>query len=332
MPDERMADIYFRRNLASPLTPADWKNPENWPPALRAEWSDDEGRAAARRHREELVKGFRAARAALDAFRPDLVLVWGDDQYENFKEDLIPPFSVYAMREVEYRGGRVPNVWNEGPDRRFKTPGHQEAGMFLARELIKGGFDVACSWKLHHMEHMGHAFGATISYLDWDRRGFPYPVIPFHVNCYGSDMRIPGPGQETAMGRRQEAMPVAPPPSPPPWRCYDLGKAVARILRESPWRAVVVGSSSWSHASLTKKHHYLYPDVEVDRRRYQELKGGQQHLWRDLDPGQIRESGQHEILNWVCLAGAMEGRKAEVLAYSETYVFNSSKAVALFPP
>ena len=34
--------------------------------------------------------GFRAARQALNEFDPDFVLMFGDDQYENFKEDIIP--------------------------------------------------------------------------------------------------------------------------------------------------------------------------------------------------------------------------------------------------
>jgi hypothetical protein len=40
------------------------------------------------------------------------------------------------------------------------------------------------------------------------------------------------------------------------------------------------------------------------------------------------------MLNWMCLAGAMEelGRKAEIIDYIETYVFNSEKCLALFKP
>jgi hypothetical protein len=34
--------------------------------------------------------------------------------------------------------------------------------------------------------------------------------------------------------------------------------------------------------------------------------------------------------NWISLAGAMEGRSATVLAYAETYIFNSPKCVAVF--
>ncbi|MBM4261500.1 MAG: hypothetical protein FJ143_14820 [Deltaproteobacteria bacterium] len=73
-----------------------------------------------------------------------------------------------------------------------------------------------------------------------------------------------------------------PPPAPPPWRCYDLGKAVAEVIKQSPWRAVVIGSSSWSHASLTKKNYLLWPDVETDRQRLADLKSGEQRKWRSV--------------------------------------------------
>ncbi|MBV9120316.1 MAG: extradiol ring-cleavage dioxygenase, partial [Chloroflexi bacterium] len=46
---------------------------------------------------------------------------------------------------------------------------------------------------------------------------------------------------------------------------------------------------------------------------------------------ELHDAGEHEMLNWICLAGAMEGRPVEPLAYSETYLFNSNKAVVLFP-
>ena len=44
------------------------------------------------------------------------------------------------------------------------------------------------------------------------------------------------------------------------------------------------------------------------------------------------DAGQHELLNWVCLAGAMANRRAEVLAYAESWIFNSDKATAIFRP
>ena len=100
--DENMANV-LRRLLKSERTPAAMKDPQNWPVGMRAEWGNDEGLTAARKHRAALLEGVRAARAALDAFKPDCVLIWGDDQYENFREDVIPPFCIYAFDEVELR-------------------------------------------------------------------------------------------------------------------------------------------------------------------------------------------------------------------------------------
>jgi len=75
----------------------------------------------------------------------------------------------------------------------------------------------------------------------------------------------------------------------------------------------------------------LWPDVETDSKRRQELESGQFHKWRDLTPEEIRDAGQHEILNWVALAGAMEGRKVDILTFADCYIFNSEKSVCIFP-
>ena len=35
------------------------------------------------------------------AFEPDFVVIFGDDQYENFRETIIPPFCILAYEESE---------------------------------------------------------------------------------------------------------------------------------------------------------------------------------------------------------------------------------------
>ena len=57
----------------------------NWPEPMRIEYGEDEGYASAVRLRERMVAGFRKLRRELDAFNPDFVVIWGDDQYENFR-------------------------------------------------------------------------------------------------------------------------------------------------------------------------------------------------------------------------------------------------------
>src|SRR5439155_1366694 len=85
-----------RNGAGEPGLPSHYRTPEGWREAGRQEGGSDEGVGAARRHRKGLVTWFARARRVLDDFAPDFVVVWGDDQYENFKEDIIPPFCVLA--------------------------------------------------------------------------------------------------------------------------------------------------------------------------------------------------------------------------------------------
>ena len=165
--------------------------------------------------------------------------------------------------------------------------------------------------------------------LDYDRRGFPWPVLPFHVNCYGSST-ISKRGAFAHIDGSGAAEPD--PPGPSPARCFGIGAATARALNASPWRVAVVAASSWSHAFLTGKNDYLYPDLPSDRARFEELRDGQLHKWQHLTTAQLEDAGQQELLNWVCLAGAMTelGHKPVWTDFVETYVYNAPKAFAVF--
>ena len=124
------------------------------------------------------------------------------------------------------------------------------------------------------------------------------------------------------------------PPSPSPARCFDLGRAVARVCRGWSGRVALIASSSWSHAFLVDKTFRLEPDVAADRRLYGWLAGGELARWRDVSLAEVEDAGQHELLNWFPLAGAMHELGA-TLAWSElveTYVFTSTKVAAVFAP
>jgi hypothetical protein len=327
-PDERMADI-LRRMMKNPDLPLHLRTPDGWPAAMRAEWGDDEGVSSAARHRAALVDWMRRTREALDEFRPDFVLIWGDDQYENFREDIIPAYCVNAYESFTFRPP-TENVWGE-TSRTYSVPGHREAGKFLATRLIEQGFDTAYAYKpLHHP--LGHAFANAIFYLDYDRDGFPWPIVPFAINCYGRKVVSQRGGVPVFDAERPSPEPD--PPAPVPWRLFDLGAATARILAESPYRVAILASSGWSHAFLTAKNHFLYPDTPADRRMYDHLCAGNYAAWRAY-PGQaVEESGQQEILNWMCLTGALSAldRGPKETGFIDTWIFNSSKAFLIAPP
>jgi hypothetical protein len=316
---------------------ADYEDRANWPAAMLAEWGDDEGQAAAREHSDRLAAGFRRLRQALDDFAPDLVLIWGDDQYENFRKDCIPPFCVFILDEATCQpleGGErgafrtAENVWGLPPDTVVRVPGHRQAANDLTRALLAAEFDVAYSYQTRHPRGLAHSVANTIMYLDYDQRGFPYPIVPFHVNCYGNQLMT------TSANIVGEGIGELSPSAPSPHRCFQLGRQVGRFLADSPWRAAIVASSSWSHGSLTPKHKRMYPDVEADRRLYDLLASRRFAEWENITIEQIEDSGQHEVLNWICLAGAMTevGQMPSHTEFIEGYIFNSTKCFAVFPP
>jgi hypothetical protein len=333
-PDDQM-DRALQFALADPGIPDSAKDPDRWPDLMRAEAAEDR-LAAAARHRQALVAGTSHVRAALDEFQPDVVVIWGDDQYELFREDVVPAFCVVATDELTFRPWRSPsgdhivNVWDEPVDSVFHVPGHAAFGRELATALLTADFDIAYAYETRADRPFPHAVANTILFLDHERRGFPYPVVPLTVNCYG----------RLAIGRRGgmakivdgELGPRADPPGPSPRRCIQLGAAVARAALASDLRVALIASSSWSHAFLHDRAWRLYPDLPSDREYYDALVEGDHRRWHDAELEQVEASGQQEMLNWFCLVGAVDeaALTRRWSTYVETCVFNSNKCFAVF--
>ena len=148
-PDEDGESSLKRTLRTNHRVPAELKNPANWPEPMRAEYGQDEGYASAVRLRQRMVAGFRKLRAELDEFNPDFIVIWGDDQYENFREDIIPPFCVLAYDDFHcqpFDGGNGTarrNVWQEPADTVFRYRGHKEGARALVTGMIDRGIDLA---------------------------------------------------------------------------------------------------------------------------------------------------------------------------------------------
>jgi len=334
--DEHMAGL-LRWTLQDPDIPAAEKDPSNWSDSMRADWSDDCGAAAAATHRRQLREALAKCRAALDEFQPDVVVVWGDDQYENFREEVIPPFCVLAYDDLEVRPFELmnkrgsPNAWGWPEQTTFQLKGDADAARTLADKLLNTGFDIAYSYNKRPDAPYPHAILNTQLFLDYDHAGtqFPYRMIPITVNCYGQHAIARRGGLARFADIRTERLdPVGPSPA----RCLALGRAVAAAYRDTDKRVALIASSSWSHAFLTDKTWHLRPDTEADRRLYDSFVGGDYESWSEVTGAQIVDSGQHEMLNWFCLAGAMSELNIP-LEWSElvtTDVFNSNKCFAIF--
>lgn len=333
-PDTHMAGI-LGITMADPDLPEEWRDPASWPEPMRAEYGDDKGATSAKGHRQQLLDGFREARRVIDEFRPDVLVVWGDDQYENFREELVPAFSVLAYEDIELQPWSkpmlgIPNVWGEAEDTTFLFRGAREIGKGLTAGLLEAGFDMAYSYVPSRPEVFPHAFLNTQLFLDYDRAGFDYPILPVAVNCYGSYVikRRGGMGPLKELGNTENLDP----PSPSPHRCMELGAATARYFANSDLRVALIASSSWSHAFLNDKTWRMCPDIEADRRLFEALRDGDYGTWHKVTVDDVTEAGQQEMLNWFCLAGAMEEleRTPSRCDFISTHVFNSNKCFAIF--
>jgi len=345
-----MKSIAYRL-VDRPDIPDGAKDPANWPAPMQAELGDDEGIAYARAHREAFGAECRRVRKALDAFNPDAVLIWGDDQYENFKEDIVPAFCVLAYDDMEvypYRPVVDPlgsassslehsaeNAWSEPPNTKLDLPGNRALAKEIACGLIAEKIDIAYAYQPLHYPSLSHAFLNTVLFLDWDRdRGWPYPIIPFQINCYGERV-IVNRGFVSPVGKIELPKTELDPPGPTPERCMEVGAAVARVLSKRPERIALIASSSWSHAFLTPKHHFAYPDVESDTEMYDALVRGDFGHWRGVTNDQVYDRGQQEMRNWWALMGAMEEagcREPSYHAFIESYSQNSNKCFVVYEP
>ena len=326
--DDKMS-LGFEQRLQSPDLEPRLKDPGNWPEGLKAEYGDDHGASSARAHRDRVGAAFRALRKAVDDFNPDFVLIWSKEQLENFAEDCMPPFCIYAYEELvlkphaRYPADVFPTIWGEGPETTINVPGHRAAAKHLTTKLLEQDFDMAYAYNPLHMDCLAHTFEGLLTHLDWDRKGFPYPVVPFYVNAYGH-------WHLTGKGFSEEG--ELDPPAPSARRCYELGRATARILRESPWRVAIIAGSSWSHANRNPKNSFLYPDIPGDRTLFDSLKSANYRAWRELQLEDLIHNGRQEVLSWACLAGALEELqlKPSFLDFAETWIFNSTKVTAVF--
>lgn len=309
--------------LKSERIPAEKKDPASWPAPMREQWGTDEGAKAGREARTRQVDHFRKLTAALDDFKPDFILIWSKDGRESLKDFAIPRYWIQAHESVDYKPytslGRKENVFGEDGDKVVTLPGHQAGAKYLVNGLVDAGFDPTYSLQAMHPNGLAHTFTGVTVHLDWDQRRLSTPIVPVSVDPFGP------------RARGQDGMsPVVPTDPRPisPRRAFELGRATARVLRASPWRVALVAGTGWSHANNTSwERHWLHPDMEADRRRFEEWRNNGFSNWGDnFTYEELEEFGEWELLCWIMLAGAMTeiGAKVQYSDFQEGWIFNSN--------
>lgn len=233
-----------------------------------------------------------ALKEKLAAVEPDVAIVIGDDQHEQYFEENMPVFSVYYNETVEQKTrsaeGRA-SWWNVAaahPDEVQKvSPAHSDLARHLIKELIGSGFDIATSNKLRSDVGVGHAYTFVINRV---LASNSIPIVPLMINAF------------------------YPPNQPLPGRCYDLGKALADAVRS--WRAdkkvAIIASGGLSHFII---------DEEIDRMALDGLLQQDREKLSHLPLERLMVLGTGEILNWIAAGGALEHLKPALLDYVPCY-------------
>ncbi len=244
-----------------------------------------------RQRDEACLKAVSYLGDALRKANADAVVIFGDDQHEQFGDDNMPTFAIYHGKSIPVvrDSGVRPAGWKDAERNGWAETADEYANEDdLANHLIRAlndeDFDIARCNRLRKEIGVGHAFSFLYRRLV---PGSKIPMVPVMVNTY------------------------YPPNQPTPKRCYGFGQAVRRAIEswQTDKRVALVASGGLSHVVI---------DEEIDQMTIDGLKNKKPEVLFRL-PRERLKGGTSEILNWVALAGAMEDRELKYLEYVTTY-------------
>jgi hypothetical protein len=119
-----------------------------------------------------------------------------------------------------------------------------------------------------------------------------------------------------------------------PREAFNLGRAIARAFKASPWKVALAAGVDWSHANDSgKENERIHPDVEADLKRFEEWKSNRFDKWGEsFTFEEMEKHAQWELLVTIILAGAMTeiGAKVKYADFEPTWAFNDDMVTTIF--
>ena len=300
--------------LASSHAPAMFEPKERWPLVYSAipEYTKASQPHTAKLETPEVIQGYlERINAAFDvlaeqlhAYRPEALIVIGDDQGDMFDASFNPTFCIFTGEELWGLDGTPYRPLHER--RKITFPCHARLAQELHKGLVKRGFDMvssACFRPLGRPEYgVSHMISQPVPRLV---PNLDIPIIPIFVNEYF-------------------------PPLPSAARCYDLGVALAAILAERPERVAIYASGGLSHDPTGPRAGWI--DEPLDRWVLERLERNEAEALKCLftfDSDTLR-GGTGEIRAWISVAAAMQ-RPAIVVDYIRAHHAKAGLAFAYWP-
>jgi hypothetical protein len=232
------------------------------------------------------------------AAKPDVAVIFGNDQMEMFNDTAIPAFAVYWGETIENRMGAEEVKGNEAPGVAVAQagrippegatyPGLPTLGRHIVEQAMADSFDVTSVKRYRPTRGaIPHAYGFVYRQIMRDK---VVPSVPVILNTF------------------------YPPNQPAVRRCYDFGKSVLAAVQSWPsdLRVALIGSGGLTHFVI---------DEDVDNTLFDAIRAGKPDKLDALGEP-IFQAGTSEIKNWVALMGAMGELKfkPEIVSYVPCY-------------
>jgi protocatechuate 4,5-dioxygenase beta chain len=257
---------------------------------------------------QRIEAAFAVLRAQLAAYRPDALLMIGDDQGDMFDVVNTPTFAVYTGDDPSWgRSARDPYDVPAGERTKLVFRQHGALARHLHRGLIERGFDVANLGRFEPRGNSARGVSHMVSNLVPEvDPGLEIPLVCVFVNEYY-------------------------PPLPSAARCARLGEAIAEALRERPERVAIYASGGLSH--YPGMYNAGWIDQPLDRWILERLERNDVEALERLftfDSDNLR-AGTGEVRAWISVAAAMR-RPATVVDYVPAHCTQTGCGFAYWPP
>ena len=249
--------------------------------------------AAPAEQRAKLFAGFERIRDELAAAQPDTILLLTSEHWANFFLDHIGAFCI--GRAAAYRGPIEP--WLNIAKAEIK--GEPE----LAAELLETSYEEGVEPSFAYELEFDHGTMVPLSLImpRMDR-----PVVPVLFNTLAK-------------------------PQPSARRCFELGRLIGEIAKNSPRRIGLIATGGLSHDPGERNHGII--DSDFDHRFLAAMTKADGETLSGYSRADFAAAGAgaFELLSWVALTGALGGRKGEVVAYEAVQPWATGVGLVSFP-
>ena len=227
--------------------------------------------------KDRIYGAFAKLRGELDASGTDTLIALTSEHWTNFFLDHMGAFCI--GRAERYTGPVEPWLKVEKAELR----GDPQLAAEILEAAYASGFEPGFAYELE-FDH------GTMVPLHFLAPRMDRPVVPVLFNTLAS-------------------------PQPSARRCLELGRVIGRVAARSDKRIGLIATGGLSHDPGEKNHGVI--DQDFDHRFLSAMAAGDAERLARYTRAEFAKAGggAFELLSWVALAGALDGRKGEVVAY-----------------